>query len=133
RLLGQAAGAQVIVNWRLCLESCNVRNGPMREEIMAKTLWLCLAFAALCAMPVAAQNNAPSARGVLQAADAAMGVSKLNSIQYSATGYVTALGQNYSSALDETWPRFELKSFVRTVDYSSNSMREDQVRVQGAW
>jgi len=35
--------------------------------------------------------------------------------------------------LDETWPRFELKSFIRTVDYGSMSMREDQVRVQGTW
>jgi hypothetical protein len=103
---------------------------------MANRLWLSLAFAALCAMPAAtlnAQSAAPDAKAVLQRADAAMGVSKVNSIQYSATGYVTALGQNYSSALDETWPRFELKSFVRTVDYGSNSMREDQVRVQGAW
>src|SRR5882672_10629436 len=100
---------------------------------MANKLWLSMAFVALCAMPVAAQNNAPNAKTVLQAADAAMGVSKVNSLQYSATGYVTALGQNYSAALDETWPRFELKSFVRTIDYGSNSMREDQVRVQGTW
>ena len=84
-------------------------------------------------MPAASQNAAPDAKAVLQRADAAMGVSKVNSLQYSATGYVTALGQNYSSALDETWPRFELKTFVRTIDYGSKSMREDQVRVQGTW
>ncbi len=100
---------------------------------MARKLWLSAAFVALCAMPVAAQNNAPNAKTVLQQADAAMGASKLHSIQYSATGYVTVLGQNYSSNLDETWPRFDLKSFTRTIDYDSNSMREDQVRVQGAW
>ena len=100
---------------------------------MANKLWLSVAFVALCAIPVAAQNNAPNAKAVLQQADAAMGASKLHSIQYSATGYVTVLGQNYSSSLDETWPRFDLKSFTRTIDYDSNSMREDQVRVQGAW
>jgi glyoxylase-like metal-dependent hydrolase (beta-lactamase superfamily II) len=100
---------------------------------MANKLWLSVAMVALCAMPVAAQNNAPNAKTVLQQADAAMGASKLHSIQYSATGYVTVLGQNYSSSLDETWPRFDLKSFTRTIDYDSNSMREDQVRVQGAW
>src|SRR5260370_29524624 len=100
---------------------------------MARKLWLSAAFVALCAMPVAAQNNAPNAKTVLQQADAAMGASKLHSIQYSATGYVTVLGQNYSSNLDETWPRFDLKSFTRTIDYDSNSMREDQVRVQGEW
>ena len=98
---------------------------------MASKLWLSVAFAALCAMPVAAQNNAPNVKTVLQQADAAMGAGKLHSIQYSATGYVTVLGQNYSSNLEETWPRFDLKSFTRTIDYDSNSMREDQVRVQG--
>src|SRR3977135_1189394 len=100
---------------------------------MASKLWLSVAFAALSAMPVAAQNNTPNAKTVLQQADAAMGAGKLHSIQYSATGYVTVLGQNYSSSLDETWPRFDLKSYTRTIDYDSNSMREDQVRVQGAW
>src|SRR5215470_17667844 len=100
---------------------------------MAKKLWLSIALAALFAMPVAAQNTGPNAKTVLQAADAAMGASKLKSLQYSATGYVTVLGQNYSSALDDTWPRFELKSFVRTIDYPTNSMREDQTRVQGVW
>ncbi len=104
---------------------------------MANKLWLSLAFTALLALPGAAQNSAPNAgpnaKAVLQAADAAMGASKLKSLQYSATGYVTVLGQNYSSALDDTWPRFELKSFVRTIDYDSKSMREDQVRVQGTW
>src|SRR5258705_13915216 len=107
--------------------------GQQWEGTMAKELWLSMAVAALCAMPVAAQTSAPNARTVLQAADAAMGVSKVTSLQYSATGYVTALGQNYSSSLDETWPRFELKSFTRTIDFPSNSMREDQTRVQGVW
>src|SRR6476469_7224553 len=100
---------------------------------MRNKFWLCVTFAALCAMPLAAQTNAPTAKAVLQQADAAIGASKLHSIQYSATGYVTVLGQNYSSNLDETWPRFDLQSFVRTLDYDSNSMRADQVRVHGAW
>jgi glyoxylase-like metal-dependent hydrolase (beta-lactamase superfamily II) len=100
---------------------------------MGKKLLLSIALLALFGLPAASQNAAPDAKAVLQRADTAMGVSKVNSLQYSATGYVTALGQNYSSALDETWPRFELKTFVRTIDYGSKSMREDQVRVQGTW
>src|SRR5215471_7898040 len=98
---------------------------------MAKKVLLSLALLALVAAPAASQNAMPDAKAVLQRADAAMGVSKATSLQISATGYVTALGQNYSSALDETWPRFELKSFTRTIDFPSNSMREDQTRVQG--
>src|SRR5262245_32141724 len=100
---------------------------------MSKKVLLSLALVALVAAPAASQNAVPDAKAVLQRADAAMGVSKLNSLQYTATGYVTALGQNYSSSLDETWPRFELKSFTRTIDFPSNSMREDQTRVQGVW
>jgi glyoxylase-like metal-dependent hydrolase (beta-lactamase superfamily II) len=101
--------------------------------MMAKKLLVSLALTALLSVGASAQNAAPDAKAVLQQADAAMGVSNVKSLQYTATGYVTALGQNYSSALDETWPRFELKSFVRTVDFDSKSMREDQVRVQGTW
>jgi glyoxylase-like metal-dependent hydrolase (beta-lactamase superfamily II) len=91
-----------------------------------------IAFAALLTVSASAQT-APDAKSVLAAADAAMGVSKVTSLQISATGYVTALGQNYSSSLDETWPRFELKSYTRTIDFPTGSMREDQVRVQGTW
>src|SRR5262245_54834857 len=99
---------------------------------MVKRVWAGVALAALLAVPAAAQP-APDTKSVLAAVDAAIGASKVNSIQYTATGYVTVLGQNYSSSLEDTWPRFELKSFTRTIDYPSNSMREDQTRVQGVW
>lgn len=91
------------------------------------------AFAAASAEAQAPRPAPPNVRAVLQAADAAIGASKLNSVQYSGTGYVTSVGQNYSSALDDTWPRFDLKSYVRTIDYPSMSMKDEQVRVQGAW
>ena len=100
---------------------------------MANRFLMSLALAAAVSVSASAQNAAPDAKAVLARADVAMGASKLNSIQYSATGYVTALGQNYSASLEDTWPRFELKSMVRTVDYGSRSMRDDQVRVQGMW
>lgn len=98
---------------------------------MARNFMLTAVAAVLLATSALAQTL--DAKAVLAKADAAMGVSKVTSLQISATGYVTALGQNYSSALDETWPRFELKSYTRTIDFPSNSMREDQVRVQGNW
>jgi glyoxylase-like metal-dependent hydrolase (beta-lactamase superfamily II) len=100
---------------------------------MAGKIMLSMAFAVLLAIPASAEDAAPDVKAVLAKADAAMGVSKVTSLQYSATGYVTALGQNYSSALDETWPRFELKGMTRTIDFPSHSMREDQTRVQGVW
>ena len=64
---------------------------------MDKKLLLSIALLALIGVPAASQNGAPDAKAVLQRADAAMGVSKVNSLEYSATGYVTALGQNYTT------------------------------------
>src|SRR5580765_1408920 len=117
-------------NWRALSGQVRVSHDKanLQEGNMASRVWISLAFAATLAVPAVAQNAAPDAKAALAAADAAMGVSKANSLQYSATGYITALGQNYSSSLDETWPRFELKSFTRTIDFPSNSMREDQTR-----
>ena len=102
---------------------------------MASRLWLSLAFAAAIAAPAAApaQNGATDAKAVLAAADAAMGASKLKSLQYSATGYVGVLGQAYSGDLEDTWPRFQLQSYTRTIDYPTMSSHEDQVLVQGPW
>lgn len=103
---------------------------------MANRVWLSLAFAALAAMPTAslnAQDNAPNAQAVLAAANKAMGGDKLHTLQYSATGYVGALGQAYAGNLDDTWPRFELKTFVRTIDYDTMSMKEERTLVQGPW
>ena len=103
---------------------------------MANKLWLGIAFAALAAMPAAslnAQNATPSAQAVLAAANIAMGGDKLKSLQYSATGYVGALGQPMARTLTIPGRAFELKSYVRTIDYDSMSMKEEQVRVQGPW
>src|SRR5216117_3441281 len=75
--------------------------------------------------PVAAQN----ARALLQAADNAVGASKVNNIQYTGTGRIAYLGQNFTTADD--WPRVDLKSWSQTIDYSGKSSKEEMVRVQG--
>jgi glyoxylase-like metal-dependent hydrolase (beta-lactamase superfamily II) len=77
------------------------------------------------AVPAAAQN----ARALLQAADSAVGASKVNSIQYTGTGRISYLGQNFTTADD--WPRVDLKSWSQTIDYGSKSVKEEMVRVQG--
>jgi glyoxylase-like metal-dependent hydrolase (beta-lactamase superfamily II) len=83
------------------------------------------------AVPATAQD-APSAEAVLEAAAEAMGTHDLQSVRYSGTGYVTSPGQSYSSALDDTWPRYDM-SYTRTMDYTSNSWRDEQVRNQSTW
>src|SRR5207247_11419001 len=79
----------------------------------------------LAVAPAAGQN----AKAVLQAADSAVGASKVNSIQFTGTGRISYLGQNFTTADD--WPRVDLKSWSQSIDYGSKSAKEEMVRVQG--
>ena len=79
----------------------------------------------IAVVPAAAQD----AKALLQAADNAIGASKVNSIQYTGTGRISYLGQNFTTVDD--WPRVDLKSWSQSIDYSSKSAKEEMVRVQG--
>src|SRR5437660_7620641 len=79
----------------------------------------------LAVVPAAAQN----ARALLQAADAAVGASKVNTIQYTGMGRISYLGQNFTTADD--WPRVDMKTYSQTIDYGSKAAKEEMVRVQG--
>ena len=92
---------------------------------MANKLSVLFAVLALMVTTAAAQD----ARSLLQAADRAMGASNVKSIQYSGSGWMAAVGQSY--AADGDWPRVDLKSYTRTIDYESKSSTEEAVRVQG--
>jgi glyoxylase-like metal-dependent hydrolase (beta-lactamase superfamily II) len=94
---------------------------------MAKKLSVLVVVAGtLLAGAAAAQD----ARTVLRAASQAMGdASRLESIQYSGTGWMAAVGQSYSP--DDDWPRFEITAYTRTIDYDVPSSREELTRRQG--
>lgn len=92
---------------------------------MANRIWLFATVLALTAGPVAAQD----ARSALQAAAKAMGVTNMNSIQISASGWQGAVGQNFSPDVD--WPRFDLTSYTQTIDFGTMSSKVEMVRVQG--
>src|SRR3990172_6228367 len=94
---------------------------------MAKKAAVLMAVLALMAGKGAAQD----ARAVLQAAAAAMGVTNMKSIQYSGTGWQGAVGQNF--APDQDWPRIELASYTRTIDFETQSSKEEMVRRQGTY
>ena len=81
----------------------------------------------LAAVPLAAQQQDPKA--ILRAADALVGASKVNSIQYNATGRWSFIGQNFT--VNDDWPRVDVKSYAMTIDYPSKSERLDFTRVQG--
>ena len=93
---------------------------------MKNRLGILFALLALMVGTAAAQD----ARTVLQAAATAMGAANLKSVQYSGTGWFGAVGQSYSPDLD--WPRTDVKSYTRTIDYDAKSSNEEMVRVQGS-
>jgi len=72
--------------------------------------------------------NQAAGKAILQAADNAIGASKVNSIQMAATGRIGSPGQQFAQG---DLPRADLKSYSETIDYSSKSQKRDYVRVQG--
>lgn len=93
----------------------------------------------VASMMVCGEVAAQDAGAVLQAAAAAMGADRVQSLRISGTGMVGAVGQSYSSlepspvlnAPDDDWPRFEVTSYTRTIDYAARYSREELTRRQG--
>ena len=77
------------------------------------------------------RGGVEEARTVLQAAVTAMGAANLAAIQYSGSGWIAATGQSFS--LSEDWPRWEVPSYSRIIDYNGRAYREDYVRRQGSF
>src|SRR5712691_3057772 len=89
---------------------------------MTKRLCILIPVFALAAGAVSAQD----AKAVLQKASSAMG--NANSIQYSGSGHVGALGQAFTPG--GAWPINDIKSYTRTIDYGSKSAREEMTLVE---
>ena len=70
---------------------------------------------------------AQDAKTVLQNATKAMG--DVKSIQFSGTGHLSAVGQAWNPT--SPWPETIVKSYTRTIDYGSQSSREELVRNEG--
>jgi glyoxylase-like metal-dependent hydrolase (beta-lactamase superfamily II) len=79
--------------------------------------------------PLAGHPEAQDAKAVLQAVAKNIGADTLRCITYSGTGWVGAVGQNFTPRDD--WPRVELSSYTKTINFESRSAREEQVRRQG--
>ena len=92
---------------------------------MMKRCCALLALVTLCAGTAAAQDAAQ----VLSAASAAMGTATVKSIQFSGTGWNSAMGQSFMPS--EDWPKFELTSYTRVLEYETRGSREEWTRVQG--
>ena len=92
---------------------------------MATRFFLSLSLTALMVGSAAAQD----VQRVLQTAATAMGVTAMESVRYSGTGWQGMVGQNFSP--DQDWPRVDLTSYTRTIDFETMSSREEYVRAQG--
>jgi len=84
---------------------------------MTKKLWL----AAGLTLVVAGCSSAKTATSVLGDAQEAMG--NPTSIQYSGTGMSAFFGQALTAG--EAWPRRDLTSYTRTINYDQKSAREE--------
>ena len=80
-------------------------------------------------MATASAAVAQDAKGVLQAASAAMGADSLKTLEFSGTGFDFALGQSYNPSAP--WPRFLVKFYSRAIDYQTPASQMDRVRAQG--
>src|SRR5437667_10679335 len=71
-------------------------------------------------------GNGQEPKVVLDGVAKAMG--DVKSVQYAGSGANFSFGQNVSPGTP--WPRFNLKSYTRMVDYDTPSMRDEFVRTQ---
>lgn len=75
--------------------------------------------------------TAQDAKAVLTAVAKNLGADTLKCLTYSGSGYVGIVGQNFTPRDD--WPRVELASYTKTVNFETQSAREEQVRRQGTY
>src|SRR5277367_3562701 len=88
------------------------------------------AFVGLTAATSAAQT-VKDVRSILEASLKAMGGVNLKTIQYSASGWSSRIGQTYGLA--EDWPHYEVAEYTRAIDYDAKWSREDYTRRQGKY
>jgi hypothetical protein len=75
----------------------------------------------LLAAPAYAQDV--DARAALLASLKAMGGENLKTIEISAAGSSSLIGQQYS--VDGNWPQFEVPNYTRAIDFDAKWSRED--------
>ena len=73
-------------------------------------------------------GHAQDSRAALEAADRALGASGLKSIEIQGNGVTYLAGQAYVPG--EPWPQFDVRSFVRVVNYETASLRDDVLRTR---
>jgi hypothetical protein len=70
--------------------------------------------------------HAQDATGVLRRASAAMGADELHSLRYTGSGTGASYGQAFRP--DTQWPKLNIPSFTRQIDYRAAAMHEEVMR-----
>jgi hypothetical protein len=79
---------------------------------MRKTFLLASMMALALGMTIAAQQ------GALQTAATTLGAANITSLEFTATGQVFSVGQNYVAS--DPWPAVPLKTYTATINYGYN-------------
>src|ERR1043166_4681868 len=83
-----------------------------------------ISVASRCPPVARAQTAATS----LEKVAAALGAKDVRSLEIAGSGTIFAIGQNATPTMP--WPRFNLKSFARSINYETASLRDELVRTQ---
>jgi len=94
---------------------------------MVRWLSILVALVELSVGTVFAQEVEP--HGALLASLKAMGGENLKTIEISAAGSSSLIGQQYS--VEGNWPQFEVANYTRAIDFDARWSREDYTRRQG--
>ena len=81
-------------------------------------------FVLFTALPAHAETF--EATAVLRRAEAAMGAASLKTLRYAGSGSAWQFGQGYKAGTP--WPKLNIPSYVRVIDYDRAGWREDIVR-----
>ncbi len=84
--------------------------------------------AATALLLAACAHRGDDARTVLQQADQAMGGNGLKTLRYSGSGSANAFGQAHRPGM--AWPRQNLTSFSRLLDYENAALRDEAARTR---
>lgn len=91
---------------------------------MSREYLAALAFAVLIPAGAAAQD----AKTIVENAVKAMGAGNLGSVRYSGSGFTYASGQAVNPS--SPWPKFNLKSYERVIDFDAGGAEQTMVRTQ---
>jgi len=95
------------------------------------TRWITILATLVGLAGSAAAQNVSDVRSVLETSLKAMGGVGLKTLQYSANGWSSRIGQTYGLA--EDWPHYEVADYTRAIDFDAKWSREDYTRRQGKY